>query len=158
VANRYFFVPDPVTAVIEGAPHRTALAMLHPGDAAKGTRALPFEGTAVLPGSEIVSEASMVRLKDLFNVNIAWNGTTPSFAYGGDALADARAAKAHIIQWLPAQHTLPCTLLTMEGEIRGVCEPAVTKEQGNVVQFERIGFVRIDAATKDGILAYFAHT
>ena len=68
----------------------------------------------------------------------------PSFSYGGDSLADARAAKAHIIQWLPVQQTLPCTLLTMEGKMQGVCEPAVAKELGKVVQFERIGFVRID--------------
>jgi glutamyl-tRNA synthetase len=158
VANRYFFVPDPVTAAVRGAPHRIAQAMLHPGDAAKGTRALPFEGTVVLPGTEVVTGAEMVRLKDLFNVKIAWEGTTPSFAYGGDALADARAAKAHIIQWLPAQHALPCTLLTMEGELKGLCEPAVAHEQGKVVQFERIGFVRIDAVTESGIRAYFTHT
>jgi glutamyl-tRNA synthetase len=158
VANRFFFVPDPVTAVVEGAPHRVAQAMLHPGDAAKGTRSLPFEGMAVLPGAEVTPDVSMVRLKDLFNVKIAWIGNTPSFAYGGDALADARAAKAHIIQWLPAQQTMPCSLLTMDGEVKGVCEPAVTGEVGKVVQFERIGFVRIDAVTENGVHAYFTHT
>ena len=41
----------------------------------------------------------MVRLKDLFNVKITWDGTSPSFSFAGDSLADARAAKAHIIQW-----------------------------------------------------------
>ncbi|MFA7695421.1 MAG: glutamate--tRNA ligase, partial [Methanoregula sp.] len=82
----------------------------------------------------------------------------PSFSYGGDSLADARAVKAHIVQWLPAQQTLPCTLLTMDGEMQGVCEPAVAKEQGKVVQFERIGFVKIDAVSKSGVRAYFTHT
>ena len=74
--------------------------MLHPGDVSKGTRTLSFEGTVMLPGNEIVPAAAMVRLKDLFNVKIIWNGNTPSFAYGGDSLTDARTAKAHIIQWL----------------------------------------------------------
>jgi glutamyl-tRNA synthetase len=158
VANRYFFVPDPVTAVVEGAPRRTAQAMLHPGDVSKGNRELPFEGTVVLPKTEIVPDAAMVRLKDLFNVKISWDGEIPSFSYGGDSLADARAAKAHIIQWLPAQQTLPCTLLTMEGTMQGVCEPAVAKVSGKVVQFERIGFVRIDTINESGVLAYFTHT
>ena len=54
--------------------------------------------------------------------------------------------KAHIIQWLPAQDLVPCTLLTQEGEITGACEPLVKKELGKVVQFERIGFAKIDAA------------
>jgi glutamyl-tRNA synthetase len=158
VANRYFFVPEPVTAMVQGAPRRMAHAMLHPGDASKGNRELPFEGTVVLPKTEIVPDVTMVRLKDLFNVNIAWDGETPSFSYGGDSLADARAAKAHIIQWLPAEQTLPCTLLTMEGTMHGVCEPAVAKDLGKVVQFERIGFVRIDTVNESGVLAYFTHT
>jgi len=82
---------EALTAVVEGAPRRMAHAMLHPGDASKGNRELPFEGTALLPKSEIVPDAAMVRLKDLFNVKIAWDGETPTFSYGGDSLADARA-------------------------------------------------------------------
>ena len=49
VANRYFFVPDPVEATIEGAARHTAHAMLHPGDAARGTRTLEFEGICAAP-------------------------------------------------------------------------------------------------------------
>jgi glutamyl-tRNA synthetase len=132
--------------------------MLHPGDAARGTRILVFEGSAALPRREITHDTAMIRLKDLFNVNISWEGDTPSFSYGGDSLAEARSAKAHIIQWLPAQDRIPCTLLTPEGEITGACEPLVKKESGHVVQFERVGFARIDAVDKDGVRAYFTHT
>jgi glutamyl-tRNA synthetase len=157
VANRYFFVPDPMSATIEGAERHTAHAMLHPSDTARGTRTLEFEGTVLLPKSEIVPGTPMVRLKDLFNVKIAWDGTVPSFSYGGDSLADARAAKAHIIQWLPAQATVPCTLLTPDGEMKGACEPRVRDELDKVVQFERVGFARIDRADASGISAYFTH-
>ena len=157
VANRYFFVPDPITVTIAGAPHHTAHAMLHPSDAARGTRTLAYEGTVALPRGDITHDAAMVRLKDLFNVTISWEGSIPSFSYAGDSLAEARAAKAHIIQWLPAQELVPCTLLTQEGEIAGACEPLVKKELGNVVQFERIGFVKIDSVGTDGVKAYFTH-
>ena len=111
----------------------------------------------LLPKAELVPGTAMLRLKDLFNVKISWDGDTPSFSYGGDSLADARAAKAHIIQWLPAQATVPCTLLTQEGEMNGACEPAVKTELGKVVQFERVGFVKIDAVGTDGVRAYFTH-
>jgi glutamyl-tRNA synthetase len=157
VANRYFFVPDPITVNIEGAPHHTAHAMLHPSDAARGTRTLVFEGGVVLPRDDITHDTAMVRLKDLFNVTVSWDGSIPSFSYAGDSLAEARAAKAHIIQWLPAQELVPCTLLTQEGEIAGACEPLVKKELGNVIQFERVGFVKIDAVSNDGVRAYFTH-
>jgi glutamyl-tRNA synthetase len=156
-ANRYFFVPDPVTATIVGAPAHTAHAMLHPSDASRGSRTLEFTGTVLLPKAELVPGTAMLRLKDLFNVRIAWDGDKPSFSYGGDSLADARAAKARIIQWLPAQTTLPCTLLTQEGEMKGACEPAVKTELGRVIQFERVGFVKIDASGADGVRAYFTH-
>jgi glutamyl-tRNA synthetase len=158
IANRYFFVPNPVTAQIEGAQPHTAHAMLHPGDASRGNRSLAFEGTVLLPGSEINPDVTMIRLKDLFNVEIRWDKDIPTFSYTGDSLAQARAAKAHIIQWLPEKDTLPCTLLTQEGEMAGACEPAVKKELGNVVQFERVGFVKIDSIGPDGVKAYFTHT
>jgi glutamyl-tRNA synthetase len=158
VANRYFFVPDPLIVTITGAPHRIAHAMLHPGDAARGTRTLFFEGSVALPLRDITHDNAMIRLKDLFNVKISWEGNTPSFSYAGDSLAEARSAKAHIIQWLPAQDRIPCTLLTPEGEITGASEPLVKKESGHVVQFERVGFARIDTVDKDGVRAYFTHT
>ncbi|HUH79202.1 MAG TPA: glutamate--tRNA ligase [Methanoregula sp.] len=157
VANRYFFVPDPVAATIEGAPHRTAHAMLHPADTARGTRTLEFNGTVMIPKSEITPGTSVLRLKDLFNVALGWDGDTPSFSYSGDSLADARAAKARIIQWLPAQASIPCRLLTPEGEVTGMCEPPVKAECGKVVQFERVCFARIDTVGRDGVTAYFTH-
>jgi glutamyl-tRNA synthetase len=157
VANRYFFVPDPIPATIGGAPKHSSHALLHPGDVARGTRTLEFEGSVLLPKSEIVPGTTMVRLKDLFNVKIEWDEGTPSFSYGGDSLAEARAAKAHIIQWLPAQVAVPCILLTQEGEMKGACEPLVQQEPGRVVQFERVGFARIDAVDAVGVRAYFTH-
>jgi glutamyl-tRNA synthetase len=156
-ANRYFFVPDPVTVPIDGAARHTAHALLHPGDPARGTRALTFDGTVLIPKGEISGGISMIRLKDLFNVRVEWDNGTPAFTFAGNSLADARAAKARIIQWLPAQDAIPCTLLTPEGRMNGACEPLVAGEAGNVVQFERVGFARIDAADASGILAYFTH-
>jgi glutamyl-tRNA synthetase len=157
IANRYFFVPDPVTAKIEGAPRHSAHALLHPGDAARGSRNLEFEGSVLIPKSEVTPGTSMIRLKDLFNVTITWNGEIPAFSYGGDSLADARAAKAHIIQWLPAQATVRCTLVSQEGIVNGYCEPLVRNEPGRVVQFERVGFAKIDRVDEDGVHAYFTH-
>jgi glutamyl-tRNA synthetase len=157
VANRYFFVPDPVEITISGAQKHTAHAMLHPSDAARGTRTLEFKGTVLVPKGEISEGISMIRLKDLFNVTVSFENGVPAFVYAGDSLADARAAKARIIQWLPAQDVVPCTLLTPEGEMKGACEPRVREELLKVVQFERVGFARIDHVGASGILAYFTH-
>ena len=40
---------------------------------------------------------------------------------------------------------------------QGTCEPAVKNELGNVVQFERVCFAKIDAVADAGVTAYFTH-
>ena len=157
VANRYFFVPDPVEATIEGAHHQTAHALLHPAHPERGTRDLHFTGKALIPREEAREGVRVVRLKDLFNVEIKTEGQAMTCRYVGNSLAEARTRKAPIIQWLPPDECVPAELLMPDGTMNGVCERRVSKEAGAVVQFERIGFARIDAASDGGIIAYFAH-
>lgn len=155
-ANRYFFVPDPVEAVVEGAPLQEAHAFLHPSDPSRGVRILESDGRVLLPLADI-EERDMVRLKDLYNVRIIWDGDTAHISYAGEALEDARREKAPIIQWLPIDVKVPCTLHTQDGDVEGFCEPLVTGEVDAVVQFERIGFARIDSVADGRVDAYFAH-
>jgi len=158
VANRYFFVPDPITLLVHAAPQLTTRALLHPADETRGVRTLVFTGAVAVPAAEFEGkDRPMIRLKDLFNVTVEYDHGRPHVTYAGNSLADARAAKAPIIQWLPVADQIPCTLRTQEGDIAGACEPAVASELGKVVQFERVGFARIDAVTGDGVLAYFTH-
>lgn len=157
VADRLWFVPDPVAVEVSGALPREAHPLRHPGMPERGTRTLSFAGDVVVPVSELGDEASMLRLKDLFNVNLSAVEGRFRFEYAGDDLAEARAAHAPIIQWLPLGGTVPCTLRRPEGDLAGVCEPAVRDAVGRVVQFERVGFVRIDSAGPDGVVAYLTH-
>jgi len=155
-ANRYFFVPDPVEVDVEGAPRHEARAALHPNDPSRGVRTLVTAGRVLLPKADIEGK-SMVRLKDLYNVGITWEGDAPRVSYAGDLLEDARRVKAPIIQWLPADAKLPCILHRQDGDLEGFCEPLVAGEVDNVVQFERIGFARVDSVDGGRVSAYFAH-
>ncbi|MDV2482668.1 glutamate--tRNA ligase [Methanoculleus sp. Wushi-C6] len=155
-ANRYFFVPDPVEVTVAGAPLHSAHAALHPADPSRGVRTLVAEGRVLLPKADIEGR-SMVRLKDLYNIRLEQVGDVLEVSYAGDSLEDARREKAPIIQWLPAGTGLPCTILRQEGDLSGLCEPLVAGEADRVVQFERIGFARIDSADGGRVSAYFAH-
>jgi len=157
VASRYFFVPDPVTLPVRDAPRETAHALLHPNEPSRGTRDLPFTGTVMIPNGELARTPPVIRLKDLFNVRLIAEGDVITLSYAGPDLAEARAKKAPIIQWLPEKSALPCTLLTQEGPVSGACEPGVAAEIGKVVQFERVGFARIDRVEPQGLIAYFCH-
>lgn len=155
-APRYFFVADPVKVTVEGAAPTEAKAMVHPADEKRGYRTLAFDADIYLPGKELSEGHAAIRLKDLFNIDpSSWESGKVS--YSGTSLAEAREKKAPIIQWLPVEDAVRCVLRRPEGEADGFCEPGVKGEAGKVVQFERVGFARIDSAGKDGVVAYFAH-
>jgi DNA-directed RNA polymerase beta' subunit len=44
-----------------------------------------------------------------------------------------------------------------EVTVNHLLDAAVANEVGKIIQFERIGFARIDRVSKDGIEAFFAH-
>jgi glutamyl-tRNA synthetase len=158
IANRYFFVPDPVEINIPDAPTKEAHLLNHPSYPDRGARIQIFQGSTHISKNDLIIGQNTLRLKDLFNIKVEWDGTSvKSTSYEGDSLSAIRTMKAPIIQWVPPTETIPCTLVTQEGERKGFCEKGVTKELGNVVQFERIGFVKIDAVDNDGVRAYFTH-
>lgn len=152
-ADRYFFVPDAVPVTVANAPAMEAHAPIYPNHPERGERVLLFTGSVLLPRSEIET-GRMLRLKDLFNIRITGEG---SAEYAGDSLAEARAAKAPIVQWLPTDAGIPCSLLTPEGTSEGYCEAAVLNYDQKIVQFERVGFARIDSVQDGRVTAYFTH-
>ncbi len=156
-ADRLWFVPRPVAVEVTGATPQVARPLRHPGDPARGTRELGFDRVVLVPAEELDQGASVLRLKDLFNVRVETDQDQRCFTYAGDDLAEARAAHAPIVQWLPLGATLPCTLRRPEGDLDGVCETAVAAAVDHVIQFERVGFVRVDSAGPDGVVAYLTH-
>ncbi len=156
-ADRYFFVPDPVRLAVEGAPVETASPLLHPNDPTRGRRELPFLGEVLLPRKELSVNPGLLRLKDLFNVRVRPEGEGYSLVYAGGDLAEARAARAPIVQWLPAESFIPGLLLTQDGPVAGAFETGAGSDVGTVVQFERVGFARIDRVEPQELIAYFCH-
>ncbi|MBI4017775.1 MAG: hypothetical protein HY366_02420, partial [Candidatus Aenigmarchaeota archaeon] len=90
-------------------------------------------------------------LKGLFNVNIDAAKKTLEFTN------DKVMQEMPKIHWLPADQSVTCKIVMPDAsELNGVAEKNVLDETvNNVVQFERFGFVRIDA--KEPLVAYFAH-
>ncbi|HJJ90395.1 MAG TPA: glutamate--tRNA ligase [Methanocorpusculum sp.] len=152
-ADRYFFVPEPVMITVAGAPVIDAHAPIYPNHPERGERVLTFTENVLLPRSEI-KEGKILRLKDLFNIRITGDN---SAEYAGDSLSAARAEKAPIVQWLPKGTEIQCSIMTPRGAIKGYCEGAVQKYEQKIVQFERIGFVRIDSVKEGQVTAYFTH-
>jgi glutamyl-tRNA synthetase len=155
IANRYFFVWDPVEMNIEGAEPKIAKAPLHPSRG--GMREIPVGTTVLVCKSDVetLKKCEKLRLKDLYNIQIT--GISPLTAkFIGTDMDLVKKEKARIIHWAPPDG-LRVKVLSPDGEYTGIGERGIEKELDKVVQFERFGFVRIDSVNGDEVVAYFTH-
>ena len=149
LANRYFFVPEPVKLVVKNAPKETANVPLHPDFPERGHRKLPTAGEFYVPKSDVKPN---FRLKDLYNVKVTKKGKEIVAKYTGNEITEIPK-----IQWVTDDHTkigiLKPNDLFLHGElnpdslekISGLAESGVKKvKKGEIVQFERFGFCRFD--------------
>lgn len=148
-ANRYFFIPDPKRIEIKNMPMRKAKLANHP-ERKKSTRTFALGRYFYIDKKDFDKYRGLeVRLKDLCNIKL---GETSVFT------SKARELKAvPKIQWVPARFI--SVRVVMPGkEIKGYGETNLAREKsGEVVQFERFGFVRIEKVSKNNIVAIFAH-
>ena len=149
VANRFFFVPEPVRITVEGLPSIPSVeAPVHPDFPDRGTRTLAVSPTVYVPSVDYYAFTRQeVRLKDFCNVVL---DTVATFT--------SREVKdVPKIQWVsdgvPMRIVLPDAVVA-EGLVE---RNLLAAKVGDVVQLERFGFVRIGAVNDEGIDAYFAH-
>lgn len=154
VTRRYFFVPRPVPLVVTGAPERKVTLAHHPSRDL-GFRTLHTRGLFYIPrqDAEALSPGEVFRLKDLYNVEVTESGREVTGTYAGsELLPDTKK-----LQWVTEEHVNLEVLIPgplFDGEVfnpnslsvvPGYAEPAVEKlRPGDMVQFERFGFVRMD--------------
>jgi glutamyl-tRNA synthetase len=158
VANRYFFVWSPNALSIKGATRLEGHAPLHPDHPERGIRKTILEGkdgvTALVAERDMekVEPGMKLRLKDLCNVKII---SKDEAEYIGDDLSIIKEG-VKIIHWV-GQDGIPTKLYMPDGTVKvGLSERIMENDIGKVIQFERMGFVRIEE--KEGeYKAYFAH-
>ena len=82
------------------------------------------------------------------------------FIFDSFDYAEYKKKGVAIIHWLPVQKDLVNTTLLMPDakESKGLAEPLVAKlKVGDVIQFERIGFCRLDNRNRNKLEFWFAH-
>ncbi len=159
VSKRIFFVPDPVKLTVEDAPKRKATIPLHPQQDL-GTRTIDTAGEFYLAAGDLksVSRGAIFRLMDLFNVELVSAGPNPTAKYAGDELIQ----NTRKFQWVTPDHsevavTVPDVLFLEDDkfnpdslkEVSGYAEESAAKlKVGDIVQFPRFGFARLDSPGK----------
>lgn len=147
-ADRYFFVPDPVRIDIEGLPEVGQVEIpLHPEFPERGTRKLAAGSTVFLPKDDFEShKGQRIRLKDFCNIHLDEKASFLSL----------EVEDIPKVQWV--HEYLQAVIVMPDGSVvKGLGERDLNNTQeGQLVQFERFGYARIDAKGEP-IVAYFSH-
>jgi glutamyl-tRNA synthetase len=152
-AERYFLVRDGERFDVGGGPS-AGHPPLHPDHAERGDRTIPVDGGVVLEPGDVPADGDRVWLKGYACVRRSSDRLTVT----GDDIEVVRSGDVDVVHWAPDEGGVPVRMRTPDGDVTGVAEPdfaAVAPD--DVVQFERIGFARVDDHGGAETVAYWAH-
>ena len=152
-ADRLFLVRDGVELPVIGGPD-VGEPPVHPDHPDRGRRALAVGGAVRIEAADVPPNGERVWLKGLGCVR----HVRDALEFVGDDLDAVREEGVPVVHWVPTDDGRPVTLRTIDGDVDGVAEAGVEAyDPDDVVQFERVGFARIDAHADDHTVAYYAH-
>lgn len=165
-ARRYFFVAEPVKLIVENAVEKEVELKYHPS-VNMGKRKIKVGNIFYIPKEDALKlkEGEIFRLKDLYNVKILKKGKEEIRGeFAGDKLIEG----VDKIQWVSHENikikvmipSLPFKNGDFDENSLKIIEGLVEKnaeeiKHGEIVQFERFGFVRIER--NDEITGILAH-
>ncbi len=138
---------------------------VHPNHEDWGDRTISVESGVLVESKDLPPHGERIWLKGYGCVR----HTRDAFEYTGDDIEVVREGEVDVIHWVPAaEDSLETRLRTMEGDVDGYAEPGISKyEADDLVQFERVGFARLDRFGRDDggdenddeidLVAYYAH-
>ncbi|MEM2686497.1 MAG: glutamate--tRNA ligase family protein, partial [Candidatus Bathyarchaeia archaeon] len=166
-AKRLFFVHNPVRLKVYGLTRQyEAKIRFHPSKPEMGFRRLKVEvknnGASLFISPEdakLLKDRGMVRLMELFNVKLEKSSDNMLEAILlSETYEEARRLNIPLIHWLPADQYIKARVVMPDAtELEGIVENnCLAVEVGEVVQFERFGFVRLDSKNGEWVF-YYTH-
>jgi glutamyl-tRNA synthetase len=153
---RRAFVRDPVRVEVDGYPADLASVVLanHPDRPELGKREVPAGPSFYLSQRDIAPRAGQeIRLKDLLNVRLP-EQIPPVGGRLRATFLERENRKLPRLQWVGVEGATAVDLLDVEGgHLLGVGERALAEAvPGAILQFERVGFVRVERDATPGEL------
>jgi len=167
VSKRYSFVPNPLVLTVERVPGTIQSKIpYHVEKPELGFHTVSIDSSsgpvrlAVSDDdSSMLREGKLVRLMGLFNVRVlSTSSDAVAATYESLETADAKEEGAPIIQWVKSEESLPIEIVMPDATRKiGLGEKDCSElRQGDIIQFLRFGFVRVDQEA-GGIQCFYAH-
>lgn len=158
VANRYFFVEDPIEVVITNAPEQKVELKLHPDNAKRGVRKFKCSDKFYLSKADhkTLKPNKLYRLMDCLN----FKKKGKELLFEGKEYADYKEKGEAIMHWLPVSKELINVEVLMPNNktVKGLGESGMNKlKKGDIIQLERFGFCRLDSRSPKTLKFWFTH-
>ncbi|MEM2713962.1 MAG: glutamate--tRNA ligase family protein [Candidatus Pacearchaeota archaeon] len=145
---RFFFIPNPVEIEIHNAPNLKAVMPLHPSKPELGKRILWTDKSFYISLDDY-QEIRKAKDGTIFRFMYLFNFYKKAEALHFHSLEHKKELNAKMIHWLPTVGNLNARVLMPSGEwVGGLLEKNARLKPNDIVQFERFGFVRLDAIKK----------
>ncbi|MFH1505458.1 MAG: glutamate--tRNA ligase [archaeon] len=155
--NRYFFIEDPVKIKIEGAPKQNIQLKLHPDHPKRGYRNFKTHEEFYITKKDLkeLEYNKLYRLMDCLNFR-----KSKDFKFDSTDYHKYKMEGEKIMHWLPvSKDNINIEVLMPDHSIiKGIGENSISKlEEGDIIQAERFGFIRLDEKTKTKLKFWFTH-
>lgn len=156
IAKRYFLVIEPVDINVKGAPSQEVELNLNPNEK-KGGRKLHSKKDFIIQKSDVArfGDGELVRLMDCLNFRHDKGG----YVYDSQEYEKFRGNGKLVIHWLPKDGNVDVEVMMPDKTtVRGKGEAGIASlSVGEIIQFERFGFCRLDAVEGGKYKFWYAH-
>ncbi|MFH0875558.1 MAG: glutamate--tRNA ligase [archaeon] len=156
-ARRFFFLYDCEKIKINGAPKQELTLENYPNMPQKGYRTIHTDNEFLISkdDSKDLVVGEMYRLMDCLN----FRKTNDGFMFDSKEHAKYKGIGKKIMHFLPAEGNVNAEIFMNDAtRISGLAESNIKElSVGDIVQFERFGFCRLDAVEHDVYKFWFTH-
>jgi len=158
VAKRFFFVNNPVKIIVEGAPEQTVKLQKHPSNKKLGERTMKSSNAFLISSDDFagIKANNLYRLMEC--INFTKKGS--KLAFSSTTVDEFREKGDKIMHWLPESHELLNVEVVMPDKsiVKGLGEPALSElKVGEIIQFERRYFARLDEKKGNTLIFWYLH-
>jgi glutamyl-tRNA synthetase len=132
---------------------------VHPDHEDRGERTIQAGDAVLLESDDVPADGERVWLKGYG----CFHRDGDTLHWDGQDIEVVREEGVSVVHWVPAEDNVAVRMRTLDGDVGGYAEAGLCEyDAGEMVQFERVGFVRIDepsdAGDGDETVVYFAHS